>query len=149
MRLTADLIRGAPAYINPLKERELSLRGFKISKIENLGVTEDQYDAIDFSDNEILKIENFPLLGRLRVLLFNNNRICRIAKGLGEFLPKLGTIILTGNKISTLADIDNLAELPNLTHLSMLNNPVTKMKEYRYYVIHKLPKLKLLDFFEN
>jgi len=146
MRLTADLIRGAPAYINPLKERELSLRGYKISKIENLGVTEDQYDVLDLSDNEILKLENFPLLQRLHAILLNNNRLCRISKGLGEFLPRLVTLILTGNKITNLEDIDNLAELPRLTHLSLLNNPISKQDHYRLYVIHKLPKLKLLDF---
>jgi len=146
MRLTADLIRGAPAYINPLKERELSLRGYKISKIENLGVTEDQYDVLDLSDNEILKLENFPLLQRLHAILLNNNRLCRISKGLGEFLPRLITLILTGNKITNLEDIDNLAELPRLTHLSLLNNPISKQDHYRLYVIHKLPKLKVLDF---
>jgi len=146
MRLTADLIRGAPAYINPLKERELSLRGYKISKIENLGVTEDQYDVLDLSDNEILKLENFPLLQRLHAILLNNNRLCRISKGLGEFLPRLVTLILTGNKITNLEDIDNLAELPRLTHLSLLNNPISKQDHYRLYVIHKLPKLKVLDF---
>jgi len=146
MRLTADLIRGAPAYINPLKERELSLRGYKISKIENLGVTEDQYDVLDLSDNEILKLENFPLLQRLHAILLNNNRLCRISKGLGEFLPRLITLILTGNKITNLEDIDNLAELPRLTHLSLINNPIAKQEHYRLYVIHKLPKLKVLDF---
>jgi len=146
MRLTADLIRGAPAYINPLKERELSLRGYKISKIENLGVTEDQYDVIDLSDNEILKLENFPLLQKLQAILLNNNRICRIAKGLGEFLPRLASLILSNNKITSLSDIDPLAELSRLTHLSLLNNPVTKQDHYRLYVIHKLPRLKVLDF---
>jgi len=146
MRLTPDLIRGAPAYMNPLKERELSLRGYKISKIENLGVTEDQYDVIDLSDNEILKLENFPLLQRLQALLLNNNRLCRIAKGLEEFLPRLVTLILTGNKLTNLSDIDNLSTLPRLSQLSLLNNPVTKQESYRLYVIHKFPKLKVLDF---
>jgi len=149
MRLTADLIRGAPAYINPLKERELSLRGYKISKIENLGVTEDQYDVLDLSDNEILKLENFPLLQRLHAILLNNNRLCRISKGLGEFLPRLITLILTGNKITNLEDIDNLAELPRLTHLSLINNPIAKQEYYRLYVIHKLPKTKSVRFSES
>jgi len=146
MKLTPDLIRGAPTYINPLKERELSLRGYKISKIENLGVTEDQYDVIDLSDNEILKLENFPLLQRLQALLLNNNRLCRIAQGLEAFLPRLATLILTGNKLTNLSDLDNLAALPCLVHLSLLNNPVTKQENYRLYVIHKFPKLKVLDF---
>jgi U2 small nuclear ribonucleoprotein A' len=38
MRLTTDLIHSSLSYLNPLKERELDLRGHKIPAIENLGV---------------------------------------------------------------------------------------------------------------
>ncbi|KAK1327900.1 hypothetical protein QTO34_012809 [Cnephaeus nilssonii] len=34
--------------------------GYKIPVIENLGATLDQFDAIDFSDNEIRKLDGFP-----------------------------------------------------------------------------------------
>jgi U2 small nuclear ribonucleoprotein A' len=146
MRMTADLIRSAPAYINPIKERELSLRGFKISAIENLGVTQDQYQVIDLSDNEVLKIDNFPKMTRLTGILLSNNAVVRIAPGLGEFLPKLNTLMLTRNKISTLKDLLPLKDLPTITHLSLMHNPVAKTKNYRLYVIHKLPNLKALDF---
>jgi len=98
------------------------------------------------SDNEILKLENFPLLHKLQSILLNNNRVCRIAKGLGEFLPKLTSLILSGNKLTNLSDIDNLTELKKLTHLSLLNNPLAKQDHYRLYVIHKVPSLKVLDF---
>lgn len=53
----------------------LHLTGYKIPVIENLGATLDQFDAIDFSDNEIRKLDGFPLLRRLKTLLVNNNRI--------------------------------------------------------------------------
>ncbi len=43
----------ASTRLNPLQDRELDLRGYKIPMIENLGVAQDQFDAIDFSDNEI------------------------------------------------------------------------------------------------
>ena len=49
--------------------------GFKIPVIENLGATLDQFDTIDFSDNDIHKLGGFPLLKRLKHLLLNNNRI--------------------------------------------------------------------------
>jgi len=146
MRLTADLIRSAPAYINPIKERELSLRGFKIPAIENLGVTQDQYETIDLSDNELTRVTNFPVLARLQCLLLNNNRISRVDAGLGSFLPKLSGLILSNNKITSLSDLDGLADLPGLTHVSLLNNPVTQQKDYRAYLISRLPKLKVLDF---
>ena len=44
---------------------------------------QDAYDTIDFSDNEITKLENFPLFTRLKSLIAHNNRLCRIAHGLG------------------------------------------------------------------
>ncbi|KAL4626327.1 hypothetical protein ACB092_05G088200 [Castanea dentata] len=94
VRLTADLIWKSPHFFNAIKERELDLRGNKIPVIENLGATEDQFDTIDLSDNEIVKLENFPLLNRLGTLIINNNRITRINPNIGEFLPKLHTLVL-------------------------------------------------------
>ena len=49
--------------------------GYKIPLIENLGTTLDQFDTIDFSDNEVRKVDNIPYLPRIKTLLFNNNRI--------------------------------------------------------------------------
>jgi len=39
MRLTAELVAQSSSFINPLKQRELDLRGHQIPTIENLGVT--------------------------------------------------------------------------------------------------------------
>lgn len=44
---------------------------------------QDQFDCMDFSDNEIVKLENFPYLSRLGTLLLNNNRITRINPNIG------------------------------------------------------------------
>jgi len=146
VRLTAELIVTSPAFVNTLKERELDLRGNKIAQIENLGATEDQYDVLDFSDNDITRLEGFPLLNRLSTLFLNNNRITSIATGLGPKIPNLETLILTGNRVEHLADIDPLLEFKKLQTLSLLKNPVTKVKHYRLYVIFKLPSVKVLDF---
>ncbi|KFO20505.1 U2 small nuclear ribonucleoprotein A', partial [Fukomys damarensis] len=73
--------------------------GYKIPVIENLGATLDQFDAIDFSDNEIRKLDGFPLLRRLKTLLVNNNRICRIGEGLDQALPCLTELVLTNNSL--------------------------------------------------
>jgi len=146
MRLTAELVLSSSSYFNPIKERELDLRGNKIAVIENLGATQDQYDSIDLTDNEITKLEGFPQLNRIRTLLVSNNRIARIANNLGEQLPNMETLVLSNNKLQNLTDIDPLAELPNLRRLSLLENTISKKQHYRLYIIHKLPKLKLLDF---
>lgn len=146
VRLTADLIWKSPHFFNAIKERELDLRGNKIPVIENLGATEDQFDTIDLSDNEIVKLENMPYLTRLGTLLINNNRITRINPNIGEFLPKLHTLVLTNNRLVNLVEIDPLASLPKLQFLSLLDNNITKKPNYRLYVIHKLKSLRVLDF---
>lgn len=145
-RLTADLVQQAPSFINPVRDRQLDLRGKMISAIENLGATQDQYDTIDFSDNEIEKLENFPLLPRLQSIYLNNNHISKISTGISDSLPKLDTLILTNNRLVNLHDIDPLVELTTLRTLSLIDNVITKKPNYRLYVIHKLPLLRLLDF---
>ncbi|KAF6163768.1 hypothetical protein GIB67_012127 [Kingdonia uniflora] len=146
VRLTAELIWKSPHFFNAVADRELDLRGNKIAVIENLGGTEDQFDTIDLSDNEIVKLENFPYLNRLATLIMNNNRITRINPKIGEYLPKLHTLILTNNRLVNLVEIDPLASLTKLQFLSLLDNNITKKANYRLYVIHKLKSLRLLDF---
>jgi len=146
VKLTAEIIQQSYQYLNPIRERELDLRGYKIPVIENLGATLDQFDTIDFSDNDIRKLDGFPLLKRIKSLLLNNNRIMRIAEGLGQVIPNLETLILTNNHLQELGDLDPLAEFPHLTYLSLLSNPVANKQLYRQYVIQKLPNLRVLDF---
>lgn len=146
VKLTAELIQNSMQYINPVKDRELDLRGYRIPEIENLGATGDQFDTIDFSDNDIRKLDGFPYLKRLKCLLLNNNRIIRIGEHLEEYIPNLESLILTGNQIEDLGDIEPLTSLEKLTTLSLMHNPVTAKQHYRLYVIYKLPQLKLLDF---
>ncbi|CAH2274393.1 U2 small nuclear ribonucleo A [Pelobates cultripes] len=146
VKLTADLIEQAAQYTNAVRDRELDLRGYKIPVIENLGATLDQFDTIDFSDNEIRKLDGFPLLKRLKTMLLNNNRICRIGEGLEHVLPNLTELILTNNNIMELGDLDNLATIKNLTYLSLLRNPVINKRHYRLYIVYKVPQVRVLDF---
>lgn len=146
MKLTPELIEQSAQYTNPVRDRELDLRGYKIPVIENLGATLDQFDTIDFSDNDIRKLDGFPLLRRLKCIMCNNNRVVRIGEHLEECLPNLESLILTNNSLQELGDLDNLASIKTLQYLSLLRNPVTTKKHYRLYIISKLPNLRLLDF---
>lgn len=47
----------------------LLLVGCKIPVVENLGATQDHFECIDFTDNELLKLDNIPPLPRLRSLV--------------------------------------------------------------------------------
>jgi len=146
VKLTPELIDNSRQYINPVRDRELDLRGFKIPAIENLGATYDQFDTIDFTENDLKKLENFPFLNRLKCLILNSNRISFIDAKLGDTIPNVHTVILTNNNLQELGDLDGLASLTKLEHLSLLGNPVTHKAQYRLYVVHKLPNLRVLDY---
>ena len=46
--------------------------------LENLGATEDQFDTIDVSHNELRAIDNVPRLARLTTLMASHNKIARV-----------------------------------------------------------------------
>mmetsp|Transcript_49550 Transcript_49550/g.140344 ORF Transcript_49550/g.140344 Transcript_49550/m.140344 type:complete len:110 (+) Transcript_49550:134-463(+) len=100
VRLTADVFAHAVPRMNCCQERELDLRGLKIPAIENVGVTQDQFDVLDFTDNEIKRVDNFPTFKRLSTLLLSNNHVTRLSPTLSEQLPNLDCLILTNNKVT-------------------------------------------------
>jgi len=146
MKLTPELIAQAPSALNPLKERQLDLRGHKIPAIENLGITKDQHDAIDLTDNAVVTLGNIPLMRRLRTLLLANNRIATISQSLHLSVPNLTTLVLTNNNISELGDLEPLREARGLKYLSLLGNPVREKKWYREWLVWRIPGLRVLDF---
>ncbi|KAK3730698.1 hypothetical protein RRG08_041478 [Elysia crispata] len=146
VRLNAQLINMSAQKHNPVRDWELDLRGYRIPVIENLGATLDQFDTIDFTDNDIRKLDQFPLLKRLKHILLSNNRVVRIAEDLQENLPNLETLVLTNNSLRELTDIDPLSTVTTLKYLSLLGNPIVTKRNYRFYLIHKIPSLRVLDF---
>lgn len=145
MRLTTDVISNSLSFINCLTERELDLRGNKISAIENMGAARDN-DAIDLTDNDIAQLGNFPLQPRLRTLLLAQNRISNIQPNISSSIPNLHTLVLTKNRLAELADLDPLAGFKKLVYLSLMGNPVAGKEHYRYWVIWRCPTVRFLDF---
>ncbi|CAF0746753.1 unnamed protein product [Didymodactylos carnosus] len=137
-RLTPEIIEGSPQYLNPVGQYELSLRDLKIPVIENLGCTLNQFDTIDFTNNDLRKLVSL-------IYLYSSAKN-RIVEGLHQYIPNLDTIILSNNNIQELSDIDPLASLTKLTHISLTRNPIAMKKDYRLYVIHTLPNIRTLDF---
>jgi len=80
------------------------------------------------------------------MLLLSNNKLSRIAENLGTNFPKLEQLVMSNNDFAQLADLDNLCTLSTLKSLSLVDNSVTKLPDYRAYVLHLLPKLRVLDF---
>ncbi|GAM90142.1 hypothetical protein ANO11243_081820 [Dothideomycetidae sp. 11243] len=145
MRLTAELINESLSYINPLKERELDLRGNKIPTIENLAAAQHN-DAIDLTDNAISSLGNFPLFPRVTSLYCARNRINHIAQTLGSSLPRLHTLVLTENNIADLVDVVHLRSCRRLVYLTLLENPIAARENYRLWLIWLIPSLRHLDF---
>ncbi|KAI0359077.1 L domain-like protein [Trametes cingulata] len=146
VKLTPELIESVPSHLNPIKERQLDLRGYTIPAIENLGITKDQNDCIDFTDNSIIVLGNIPLLRRLRTLLLANNRISSISPSLHLSVPNLTTLVLTNNNIAELGDLEPLKDVKSLQYLSLLGNPVREKKWYREWLAWRIPNLRVLDF---
>lgn len=146
MKLTPELLSRSVSIINHLQDRSLDLRGLKIPSIENLGVTRDQNDSIDFTDNDIRYLGNFPLLCQLKHVLLANNLISRIDPRLPFSLPSLHSLTLTNNSISDLSELAHLSKCTKLEYLTLMGNPVSREQHYREFVIWKLPQVRVLDF---
>ena len=146
VKLTSEVISRGFQYMNVSKEYELSLRGFKIMDIQNLSATNDQFACINLTDNSISEINFLPQLKRLKTLMLINNRISRIENDFAINCPFLTNLVLTNNKISDFQQIDNIASCKSLQKLYLVDNVVTKMKNYRLYVIYKIPTLRILDY---
>ncbi|TNV76113.1 hypothetical protein FGO68_gene11414 [Halteria grandinella] len=147
MRITAELIQKSGTTLNPISEFCIDLRGYKIPFLENLSATNDQFGTIDLTDNEIVTIEALPQLLRLRTLILTNNRITRVDSNFAESCPGLESLLLTNNKISKFEEIDKIAQTcKSLLRLSLMGNLVNQLPNYRLYVIHSIPTLRVLDF---
>lgn len=125
------------------------LAGHKISAIENLGVTEDQLDSIDFTDNSIASLSNFPLLRRLTHLFLSNNPVRTISPSVPASLPNLKTLILTGCEFpkEALGGLGvALGSFKKLEMLSLKACPVAEAEYYREWIIYKCRRARFLDF---
>ena len=133
-------------------------------------------DCIDFTDNDIQVLGNFPLSPRIRTLLLARNRVSVIQPALPQAIPNLRNLVLASNNLAELADLDVLGKFARLTHLVLLDNPVTKKEvsvfflsrtllyrspgvgkemltrclratqNYRYWVLWRCPTVRFLDY---
>jgi U2 small nuclear ribonucleoprotein A' len=131
MRLSAEILSQSEQRTNPLGEREILMRGISIPQIEHLAVTRDQFDAMDFTDNLITKLSNFPKLQRLCTLSMAGNVIDNVdVKNLKRNLPNLQHLNLQENKIGGLHVISAIGEgCPKLETLVLVGNAVTSKLE--------------------
>jgi hypothetical protein len=62
-----------------------------------------------------------------------------------SYCKNLHSLLLRDNQISRIEEINSLQNLPHLITLSLIDNPITEVPNYRAIVIGKLPQLRTLD----
>ena len=135
MRLSAEILEASEQRTNPLGEREIVLRGLAIPALEHLGVTRDAFDTMDFTDNRLTRLENFPRLLRLSTLLLASNLVESLDHAnLSKNVPSLKYLELGYNQIGSLLEVSNLGKAcSKLEFLSLTGNPVTSK-----YITHSV-----------
>ena len=112
---------------------------------------------VDLSYNSLTSLDGIGEFKELKELILDNNRL-RDGFRL-PLLPKLQTLSINKNMINDLEVLleSILKNCPNITFLSLLGNiccpnelscldkDEEDYQRYRYFLIHKLPRLKFLD----
>jgi U2 small nuclear ribonucleoprotein A' len=148
MRLSAEILQTAEQRTNPLGDRELILRSLAIPTIEHLSVTRDAFDTIDFTNNHIVKLENFPRLTRLSTLYLGGNGVEFVdGKNLRKNVPNLKTLVLSGCGVRGWNVLGELGVgCPKLEVLSLVGNPVTSKFFAAYYNYRLIVDCVLADW---
>jgi hypothetical protein len=92
------------------------------------------------------ELENVSIVSQMtnaETLALSVNKISSLAPF--ESCRHLQQLLLRGNQISSFDELDYLQNLPYLTTLSLIDNPIAQMPNYRDIVLRKLPRLRMLD----
>lgn len=122
---------------------ELSLHQENIEKIEFVQDWCRDLQILLLQSNLISKIENLGKLKKLDYLNLAVNNIETIENL--DKLESLSKLDLTLNFIGDLESVSNLSDNYNLNELIMTGNPCCDYPDYRTFVVHTLPQLKVLD----
>ncbi|KAF3708172.1 Leucine-rich melanocyte differentiation-associated protein [Channa argus] len=147
-------------------ESLVALNGTQISYIGHdckdipdfLGDTYGQFaKRLDLSFNELRSLAGLKMFTELEELVVDNNLLGNDLQL--PRLPNLHTLTLNKNQLTDIEVLlEHLADVtPSLQYLSLLGNEACPnqlvdpdkdeddYQRYRYFVLHKLPKLKFLD----
>ncbi|XP_061184132.1 centriolin-like [Saccostrea echinata] len=126
------------------KLQQLNLSNNMIEKIEKLEKCL-KLRELNLSYNLIHKIEGLENLMYLQVINLTGNRIEHIPIWLAKRLRALRTLHLGKNNLQSLSELAKLKPLPDLTQLTVAENPVAQLPHYRQYLVFHLRTLEVLD----
>ncbi|KAI5954949.1 LEA1 [Candida jiufengensis] len=145
MKLTSQQINDAPIILNIENKLTLLLRNLNITEINNLQITNNKFQVIDLTNNDLIKLDNIPKnFDNLETLLLANNNITYIDE---EYFPSenhIKSISLMNNNIYRFQKCF-YDKFQNLENLILLGNPITNLENYRLFMIWLVPSLKVLD----
>jgi hypothetical protein len=102
-------------------------------------------EALWLNDNLLTKVEGLDTNMQLKALYLHNNRINTL-RGSLKFLRHIEMLSLQNNRLTDLeATLKLMQHLTRLEELDMSGNPLANELNYRPRVIHRFPKLKVLD----
>ena len=92
---------------------------------------------------ELFDVSIVSKLVNVEILSFPINQIKTLEPF--QYCTKLKSLLLRQNLISDFSELRYLQNLPNLTSLTLMNNPISLHPNYRETVIQILPQIQLLD----
>ena len=129
---------------NMVKLRKINLKDNFITKLDSLDKLNDLYN-INISNNKLRSCDksNLGILPSLKIFLCDNNFLKSI--NCFEKYNSLENISFNSNRITDLSCLDKLSQLKKLTKLSLINNPITRIENYRKLIVFYFQRLKFLD----
>ena len=124
--------------------RKLILKSNYISKLDPLDKLNELY-YINISSNKLRSCDktNLGTLPSLKTLLCDNNLLKNV--NCFEKYNTLEILSFNSNKITDSSCLDRLTQLKKLFKLSLMNNPISHIENYRKLIIFYFPRLKYLD----
>lgn len=123
--------------------RILNLSYNVISVVEGLHNLENLLE-LNLAENSIRKFENFESLTKLQRLNLSGNQISRIPSNIHK-LGSLQVLRFSRNNLSVLKDVSYLGDLPNLSSLTMEDNPIVTLEQCVPYTVYCVRSLSMLN----
>ena len=103
---------------------------------------------LSLKNNSITEIDIKLGFSNLHKLDLSTNFLANIGKkDLWESMPRLQILYLHDNLLETWGTLESLSGLPAILHLTLFNNPVIHLPNYRRFMISELSSIKALDFY--
>lgn len=166
MRLSIDLVRRAPQFTNTLLQREIDLRGLRVSSLDEhvLVLLDNSFDVVNLSSNALTALEYFPTkttgsgkdvrMSRVTTLIAHRNEIQRVSvTSCALALPALRHFVADRNRFSAVQELCFLKHWKKLEVLSLEENPVWAENsnnfdtaKLRAFLVFLCPSLKLINY---